>query len=157
MEIITERFSRGTESTLSRLVVNGFEVGYVLEDEDKGLRSSMPLTQIKNIKEYGRTAIPTGKYEVGLTVSTKFGGKLWPELLNVPGYGGIRPHAGNYVTDTYGCQLIGSSKPAPTKDKNGFWRVWDSRTAWGKLKPQIEAALYKGERVTWVIDNIDLH
>lgn len=151
MEIVTSRIMKGFESTLGLCIVDGIVFGYVLEDQDKLLSSSMPLPAIRAAKVYGRTAIPYGKYEVGLTVSTKFGGRLWPELLNVPGYSGIRPHAGNYVKDTLGCQLVGSMTPKPSKDSNGYWRVWDSQKAFSKLHLMIDETLHRGERVTWEV------
>ena len=129
------------------MLVDGIIIGYVLEDQDRGLRQGNAIRG----KIYGRTAIPYGVYEVGLTVSTKFGGRLWPELLNVPGFSGIRPHAGNYVKDTLGCQLIGSLNPVPSKDINGYWRVWDSRKAWERLHSMIVDSLNRGEKVTWEI------
>jgi hypothetical protein len=67
----------------------------------------------KKIK--GRTAIPKGKYEVVFTYSDRFKKKL-PLLLNVPGFDGIRIHAGNYHSDTDGCILVGT-----TRNENGVF------------------------------------
>ncbi len=96
MKIITERYKQGTLSTLGKLWVDSKHIGYILEDMDRGLTREMGLDWIKTNKVYGETCIPTGIYKVGITYSNKFE-QHWPELLNVPGYGGIRPHAGNYV------------------------------------------------------------
>jgi hypothetical protein len=73
-------------------------------------------------KVYGKTAIPTGRYRVILSVSPHFGKNAFfqsickdassglakaPELLQVPGFGGVRIHVGNYASDSEGCILIG--------------------------------------------------
>ena len=50
--------------------------------------------------------IPTGTYRLLLTRSPKFGRWL-PLLWQVPGFTGIRIHAGNTVADTRGCILPG--------------------------------------------------
>lgn len=50
--------------------------------------------------------IPVGEYSLQVTPSPKFNRNL-PLLCNVPGHSGIRIHAGNDVTDTHGCILVG--------------------------------------------------
>lgn len=52
----------------------------------------------------GTSCIPEGLYELRFTLSKRFGKKMW-EVMNVPGRGGIRIHAGNYLKDTEGCIL----------------------------------------------------
>ena len=54
----------------------------------------------------GKGCIPAGTYRLLLTRSPKFGRWL-PLLLQVPGFTGIRIHAGNTVADTRGCILPG--------------------------------------------------
>lgn len=56
----------------------------------------------------GRTAIPHGVYTLRLTYSRRFGVEL-PELVDVPGFSGIRIHAGNTAEDTAGCILTGDN------------------------------------------------
>jgi len=99
-------------TSVSELLVNGKSFTtpiYVLEDTDRGLHSSMRLSQIKAIKIAGLTAIPTGRYQILLTWSPKYK-RIMPQVLNVPGYEGIRIHSGNYSQDTEGCLLPGLSK-----------------------------------------------
>ena len=56
----------------------------------------------------GRNAIPAGTYEVVWNFSAHFQ-KEMPELLNVPGFAGVRIHGGNRDTDSEGCLITGSS------------------------------------------------
>lgn len=92
--------------TISELSVNGEFFCNVLEDVDRGLDSSMSLSEIQELKVHGATAIPYGTYKIVISYSPRFG-KYLPLLLNVPGYSGIRIHPGNTEVDTEGCLLPG--------------------------------------------------
>lgn len=80
-----------------------------IEDQDRGLDSTMNLTRIKYFKKYGTTAIPIGTYKLKWDYSPKFK-RMMPHVCNVPGYEGIRIHAGNTDKDTLGCLLLGENK-----------------------------------------------
>jgi hypothetical protein len=79
---------------------------FTLEDVDRGLNQRMPLDEIKKAKVFSRTAIPSGRYQVTINMSTRFNRPM-PELLNVPDYAGVRIHSGNTAADTDGCLLLG--------------------------------------------------
>lgn len=143
MNIQVIRTSQGTESTLSTLIVDKDIRGYVLEDTDRGLISSMSKPEIAAIKEQDRTAIPVGRYQVKMTYSNRFK-VIMPELLNVPGFGGIRIHKGNYVGNTDGCLLPGQTYD---KDTNGFYRVWSSGLVFEPLLRDIRSAANRNESI----------
>lgn len=144
MDIVLKRQKRGKQSTLGILSVDGIFNCFVLEDTDRGLASNMPLSIIKGLKVFGKTAIPTGRYPVQITYSERFK-KMLPILIGVPGFSGIRIHSGNFVTDTDGCQLPGRS----WKKQSGDYMVTESRKAAGDLQNDITAAILLGEEV-WI-------
>jgi hypothetical protein len=118
MELTLKRIAKKADYTIGKLYINGEYFCDTLEDTDRGLRQDMQLEYIKRHKVFGKTAIPTGTYEISMNiVSPKFrykkqyqfcGGKL-PRLLNVKGFDGICIHIGNYVQDTDGCPLVGKN------------------------------------------------
>jgi len=144
MELILEREIRSTTTTIGRLAVNGQFQCFILEDKDRGLRSDMTLDEIKNIKVKTKTAIPTGRYEIKKTFSQKFGKPMW-QLMNVPGYEGIRIHPGNFDKDTEGCLL-----PGEVKTLNA---VLNSKLAYSKLDAILDAAAADGEKIFITIND----
>lgn len=104
MELLLQRLDASPERTIGSLYIDGDHYCWTCEDA------------IRAVKVDGETAIPSGRYEVVLTVSprAKQGG-LWtpwpdsklPLLVNVPGFVGIRIHAGNTAAHTEGCILVG--------------------------------------------------
>lgn len=109
MELLLKRIFCGDKYTIGHLYINGEYFSDTLEDVDRGLTNDMSEEQIKKIKVYGRTAIPTGRYKVEVTYSPKFKRYL-PILLDVKGFSGIRIHSGNTHEDTLGCLLVGYNK-----------------------------------------------
>lgn len=100
-------------ATLGALYVNDVWQCWTLEDVIR--ETPMPAiklaaaTWVASWKVAGKTAIPAGRYAVVLTVSRRFGVVL-PELVDVPGFSGIRAHAGNRSSDTEGCLLVGQGR-----------------------------------------------
>lgn len=115
IEVLIHRKWKKAAYTVGRLFANGTLLCNSLEDTDRGLHDRMSPEQIKEIKIPGKTAIPVGTYELRLTVSTRFKGRVWakkykglvPEIVDVPGYSGVRIHPGNKPNQTDGCPLTG--------------------------------------------------
>ena len=126
MKIVLNRDIKSVNSTTGKLSIDGEFQCFVLEDEDRGLNSSMSLEEIIAKKVPGQTCIPQGEYKVIITHSNRFNRDL-PLLVNVPGYDGIRIHPGNTAADTEGCLLPGEARSVDT--------VLNSRSAWQKLFP----------------------
>lgn len=118
MNIVIKRIAKKPKYTIGKLYIDGEFFCNTLEDTDRGLDSSMPLSEIKAKKVYGETAIPYGTYRVVTNViSPKFKDRAWakpydgklPRLLNVPGFEGVLIHVGNSAEDTLGCVLLGKN------------------------------------------------
>ena len=80
--------------TIGELLIEGEWFCFTLEDVERP--EKIP----------GETAIPTGRYKVIITHSQRFDRDL-PLLVDVPGFTGVRIHAGNTEADTRGCILVG--------------------------------------------------
>ena len=126
MKIEVKRQQYRDNCTSGKLFIDGEFQCFTLEDV------------VRAVKIYGVTAIPAGTYQVVMSMSGRFK-KILPELLNVPGFTGIRIHAGNTEHDTSGCLLLGKRRTRDT--------ILESRVACGEVFPQIQAALDGGQKV----------
>ncbi len=90
------------------------------------------------VKILGQTAVPAGAYEVILSWSPRFG-RVLPLLVDVPGFDGVRIHAGNTAEDTQGCILVGWNR------ERG--KVLSSRVTETALVARLMGAVEKGERI----------
>ena len=117
--------------TLGKLYVNGIFQCHTLEDTDRKLENG-------GVKVQNETAIPRGKYDVIIDWSNRFQKEML-HVLNVPGFVGIRIHAGNTAKDTEGCVLLGNGRA------KGY--LLDSRSAVAKVFALVEEALDKNEPV----------
>lgn len=109
MELVLTRKTFTAKSTIGELTIDGKAECYVLEDH-------LPVPYKKTP---GKTAIPSGRYEVKITFSPRFKVDM-PLLLKVPGFEGVRIHTGNTAEHTEGCLIVGKK---PLADRVEFSRV----------------------------------
>lgn len=131
MEAVLERAWKRDTYTIGRFYINGQRFCESIEDRDRGLTQDMDIKEIKRIKVFGQTAIPAGTYTVKMTHSPKYKRQM-PEVLDVPGYSGIRIHSGNTADDTEGCIVLGRNT------KVGM--VTESRKTCKEFERMLEAA-----------------
>ena len=101
-----------TDRTIGRLFINDSKTKYcnTLEDVERFPTVWKDLQELVGIKVYGKTAIPTGRYEIAVTYSAKFK-RMMILIMNVPQYTGVRLHSGTTPEDTEGCPLLGRFNP----------------------------------------------
>lgn len=137
MEIIVKRTHFSDECTIGELTITGDDILlYTLEDKDRKLISTDDLKTITDIKVFGKTAIPYGRYEVIMTFSNRFKQNM-PLLIGVIGFAGVRIHSGNTAEDTEGCILCGYHKDTAHN------RIINSRAAIAELYMLLTEALKK--------------
>lgn len=152
MELVLDRKWKKDTYTIGVMYVNGVRFSETVEDKDRGLKQSMSLVEIKGKKVYGKTAIPTGTYEIKMTYSPKFalkafgkkyGGKV-PQIMDVKGYEGVRIHPFNTAADSYGCIAVGRNtvKGMVTQSTEYYYKLMDN---------YIMPAVKKSEKVTLTI------
>lgn len=138
MQLLVDRKWKKESYTISNLFVDGVWFSNVIEDKDRGLTKTMPLSVIKARKVKGETAIPSGTYAITMRVkSPKF--SAWnykksygfcdgyvPRLLGVPGFDGILIHIGNTAANSEGCLCVGINdrKGMVTKSTETFRKLW---------------------------------
>ena len=119
MELELRRVARRATYTIGKLYIDGAYFCDTIEDKDRGLRQNLPLEVNKAKKVYSETAIPTGRYQVTLSVKSPkyalkkayaFCGGYVPRLLGVPAFEGVLIHIGNTAKDSAGCILVGENK-----------------------------------------------
>lgn len=134
MQLQLIRAKSSTESTIGQLYLDGRFECYTLED----------VIRPDGVKVFGKTCIPAGKYKIQLTLSSRFN-RVLPLLLNVPNFGGIRIHPGNWAKDTEGCILVGWGV--------GTDEIYQSRDAFAALFAKLRAAEIRGEGIEITITN----
>jgi len=150
MNLLLTRFGFGETFTIGKLFVNNIFFCHTLEDKCREYEDNREGFQIAYEKVEGETAIPTGTYNIVVTYSNKFQ-KFLPLVEHVPGFEGIRIHAGNTNKDTEGCILVGNYK------EDNPMLISNSRATLNKLQPKIQDTLIKGELVTITIVNQQTH
>ncbi len=166
MELLTTRDLFGSDTTLSRLSIRwgvwGYarppvgwtqdptkvklgewlNYGFVCEDQDRGLDSSIPATLTRKVKK--ETAIPVGRYRLRRTWSPKFQ-KLVMEVQRVPAFQGIRVHPGKNDDWTEGCPLPGFTRDPST------WTIGKSPEAAKWLDERVAECETRGEECYWEV------
>ena len=133
MNLTLGREPSSVKSTIGELDINGVWECYILEDVDRFLEKG-------GVKIPGRTAIPRGGYRIILDWSDRFKCLMFL-LVDVPGFTGVRIHAGNTDENTDGCLLTGQTK------EEDF--VGQSVAALKNLSMKILSAMLRGESV-WI-------
>ena len=118
-------------ATMGLLLIDGVFTCWTLEDV------------VREVKIPGETAIPAGRYDVRLSLSQRFQ-KVLPEVLAVPGFTGIRIHAGNTQADTHGCVLVGRVRV--------YDRVEESKLALMNVMEHLRRATTAGDPITLTIE-----
>nr|QGT50654.1 hypothetical protein Elusimicrob1349_1240 [uncultured Elusimicrobia bacterium] len=127
MQIKIKRIFKGPAYTIGRLELAGKYFCDVLEDCVRPAGEKVP----------GQTAVPPGRYRVVLTESPRFKCVL-PLVLDVPGFSGVRIHAGNCAADTEGCLLVGFNQVKG--------RLVASRATLARLMEKLTEGSEKGPR-----------
>lgn len=138
MKLTLERKWCKSTYSIGNLYINGQYFCNTLEDKDRGLTQDMDENTIFDIKVKGQTAIPKGTYTLSWSYSPRFK-KYMLAVNNVPGFSGIRIHAGNTDKDTEGCILVGKN----TK----VGQLTCSRATLMQLNEIVKAAIHGGQKI----------
>ena len=130
MKLKLVRSKSTAKSVEGRLYIDGVFECFTVEDAER-------IVKVQN-----ETAIPKGVYKVIMSKSTRFK-RIMPEVLDVPGYAGIRIHAGNSSKDTEGCIIVGSINDRDDDD----W-VGGSIVARDRLYTKLSKAFKAKEEIT---------
>lgn len=136
MELTLKRRPSQGGATIGELLEDGVRLCYSLEDEIREIEGR-PVHEWK-IK--GATAIPAGRYRITLENSPRFGADTLT-VNDVPGFVGVRMHAGNDADDTEGCPLLGTAVTATTIVGG------TSRPAVAMATAHVRQAIQRGEEV----------
>lgn len=151
MFLYSQREPTIDDATLGVLFVDGAFECFTLEDvirepsRPPSWATQLPTqaeidTWVRLWKVDERTAIPSGTYDVRITLSPHLRRRTI-ELVDVAGFSSIRCHAGNKSEDTKGCILPGRVREPRM--------VLQSKLAEDALCAKVERALVSGERVRW--------
>lgn len=130
--------------TVGQLYIDNDFFCFTLEDKMREL----PGYPVETWKVQDETAIPTGNYKITLEESPRFG----PDTLTinqVPGFKGIRIHAGNTEHHTEGCIILGYRL-----NDDGTIRFGSTRPAVSDLKNKVRQAIAYGQEVWLEIVNM---
>ena len=143
MNLSLYRLTSNSKNTLSFMLMDSDFFGFVPED----------AWHEEKIK--GETRIPEGIYDVKWTESPRFGHTF--EIMNVPGYTGVRFHVLNDFRETEGC--VGAAwAVAKVKEKGiDIWRTSQSGLAMEEFNKRLHLAENAGETIRIRITDELLH
>lgn len=150
LEVVRTQF--GKDATNGMLFIDGVFECYTLEDE------------VRDVKVYGETAIPSGEYEIKFRkvggfherYSARYKNAHYGmlELQDVPNFKYILIHSGNTDEHTAGCLLVGNTQQDLDLGKDGM--IGQSRLAYERMYRKVSAEMLAGQKVTIKISDIQL-
>lgn len=153
MNITVDRKWKKDTYTIGKVTIDGKYFADSVEDRDRGLSDNMTVAKINSLKVYGKTAIPTGTYDIKMTYSPKFASRVWAkkydgmvvQIMNVKGFSGVRIHPLNSAEDSLGCIGMGKNtiKGKVTQATLYYYRLVDEF---------IMPAIKRREKVTITIE-----
>lgn len=139
MEWIVERKYFKESYTIGNFYINGQWICNTLEDKNRDLNHNGKFDGVE-VKVYGETAIPFGRYKVTKQWWQKHKA-YYPLLNNVPHFTGIFIHGGVTHRDTLGCILVGENK------EKG--KLLNSSKVMKIIRDEMNKAVAKGEPI-WI-------
>lgn len=138
MKIKVKRIWLTLNSTISEVYVNDKMLCFGLEDAVREIEGQ-PVESWKIPKE---TAIPYGDYAVEITYSNRHK-KDMIQIMDVPGFDGIRVDVANSPDEVEGCLAVGDKRDPDKPDL-----IFNSKNAYVKIFGAVQAALHRGEDVS---------
>ncbi len=147
MKITVDRFISDSDTTVSRVLIDGAYECFGLEDE------------FRRDKVMHETRIPAGRYNVSPRTVGGFHGRYserygdWHRgmlhILDVPDFEYILIHCGNTDENTSGCLLVGAS----ANTAEGDMSIGSSRAAYKKFYPKVIDAAENGRLEIEFVDS----
>lgn len=125
--------------TMGQMLADRRRICWTLEDPIREQVNEGGYFWESEFKVPKKTAIPSGRYELTVRRSQRFGRDL-VEILRVPDFTAVLCHGGNTVEDTEGCPLLGMERNL----REG--RVWNCAPAVDLFTNIVREAL-KADRV----------
>lgn len=123
--------------TMGQILANRRRLCWTLEDPIREQIGENGYFWRPEFKVPGKTAIPSGRYELIVRHSPRFRRQL-VEITRVPDFTAILAHGGNDVDDSEGCPLLGMERDVRAG------RVWNCPPAVDLFTNMVAEALKRG-------------